>query len=65
MNRFEAVGTCILKTMLRIPYVNKVSNTEVFKRAKTERKLLQVIKERKAIYFGHFLRGEKYELARL
>lgn len=65
MNRIKTVKMWILRRMLSISTVNKVSNTKVFKRAETGRELLWVIEEWKAADLGHFLRSEKSELIKL
>lgn len=65
MNRLEVFEMWIIRRMLRIPWVDRVPNTEVLERARTQRELLTTIKCRKTGYFGHVLRGEKYRLLHL
>ena len=55
-NKIEALEMWILRRMLRITWKDKKSNKEVLKMAKTERSLLQIIKKRKMVYFGHIIR---------
>ena len=42
-----------------------MKNSEVLEMAKAERMVLETVKSRKIRYFGHVIRGEKYELLRL
>lgn len=51
--------------MLRISWTQKLRNSEVLELANTERTILETIKKRKLGYFGHVIRGEKYEMLRL
>lgn len=48
-----------------IPWMHRVTNEEVLRRAGVDKEIFQMIKRRKTVYFGHLLRGEKYELLRL
>ena len=65
MNRLEAFEMWIHRRILRIAWTDKVSNSEVLRRAKTERELLRCIKVRKLSYLGHVMRGERFNLLRL
>lgn len=62
MNRLEAFEMWLHRRMLRIPWVDHVTNTEVLRRANSDRQLITAIKCRKIAYLGHVLRGEKYHL---
>lgn len=65
MNRIEAFEMWTLRRLLRIPWVDRVTNEEVLRRAGVERELLTTIKQRKTSYLGHILRGNKYDILRL
>lgn len=65
MNRLEAFEMWVIRRILRISWIDRVSNTEVLERAHTQRELLTTIKCRKIGYLGHVLRGEKYRLLHL
>jgi hypothetical protein len=60
--RIDAFEMYIYRRMLRIPWVQRVTNVEVLRRMCKQKELLRIIKERKMQYLGHVLRGERYEL---
>lgn len=62
LNRIEAFEMWILRRLLKIPWVDHVSNEQVLQRARTHRQLLDIVKERKTSYLGHILRGPRYIL---
>ena len=53
------------RRMWKISWTQHVTNKETLRRMKKETEILNTIKERKMSYFGHILRGDKYELMRL
>jgi len=55
----------VLRRILRISWADRVTNTDVLKRAGTQRKPLTKIKYRKIEYLGHVQRGERYCLLQL
>lgn len=65
MNRLEAFEMWLLRRMLRISWIERVTNGRVLERAGTDRMLLSAVKCRKVAYLGHVLRGEKYRLLQL
>jgi len=65
LNRLEAFEMWCYRRMLKISWVNHISNSEVLDRIQTNRELLATIKRRKTAYFGHIMRGNKYELLQL
>lgn len=66
INKLEAFEMWTLRRILKISWVEKIRNEEVIRRAKLEdRELFETIKKRKIAYFGHIMRGERYELPRL
>ena len=65
MNRLEAFEMWIYRRMLRISWVDHVTNDEVLRRMGEDRKLLTLIKRRKTAYLGHISRHQRYELPKL
>ena len=61
----EAFEMYIYRRMLRIPWVEKVTNMEVLGRMCKSVELLLTLKERKTRYIGHVMRGDRYSLLRL
>lgn len=55
----------LYRRMLRISWVQKITNTEILAPMKKLKELMQIVKERKTRYIGHVMRGERYELLRL
>lgn len=62
MNRLEAFEMWCYRRILRISWIDHVTNKSVLRRLHAGRKLLATVKRRKLEYFGHMLRGPKYEL---
>lgn len=62
MNKLESFEMWIYRRLLRVSWTDFVSNAEILRRLNTERHLLHTIKIRKTTYFGHIIRGEKYQL---
>ena len=48
----------IFRRMLKISYMEHKSNDAVLKRMKTEKQLINTIKQRKCSYFGHLIRRD-------
>jgi len=65
MNKIEAFEMWTYRRILKIPWTDRVTNSEVLNRLSTEREILLSIKRRKVAYFGHVIRGPKYELLQL
>ncbi|XP_055388393.1 uncharacterized protein LOC129616943 [Condylostylus longicornis] len=65
MNKIEAFEMWVYRRMLKISWTERVSNSEVLNRLRKQRELLLTIKKQKAAYFGHVIRGQKYELLQL
>ena len=59
--RLEATEMWYLRRMLKIPWVDRVTNEEVLTRANTKRKLMNSIKSRKMKFLGHVMRRERTE----
>lgn len=57
MNRLEAFEMWMYCRMLRIPWVDRVTNNEVLRRAEKPQEVLTIVKRRKAAYFGHIFRN--------
>eukprot|EP00795_Rhopilema_esculentum_P004183 gene4183-biopygen11953 len=60
-SRIEAVEMWFLRRMLRISWVDHISNEEVLKRAGEERKLNIMIRKRQAEFIGNIMRKEGLE----
>lgn len=60
--KLEALEMWFYRRMLRISWVQRVTNEEVLRRVRKSRELLQTIKRRKVSYLGHVLRHERYRL---
>lgn len=63
--KIEAFEMWCYRRMLRISWVDKITNEEVLNRMKKDKELLYTIKKRKLEYFGHLMRGEKYEVIKV
>lgn len=63
--RIEAFEMYIYRRMLRISWIQRITNNNVLQRMGKQKELLNTIKERKLQYLGHVMRGERYELLRL
>lgn len=63
--RIEAFEMYIYRRMLRISWMQRVTNVEVLKRMNKEQELLKTVKVRKLQYIGHVIRGDRYKMLRL
>ena len=63
--KIDAFEMYIYRRILRISWVQRITNEEVLNRMRKKKELLLTIKIRKTRYIGHIMRGEKYELLRL
>lgn len=63
--RLEAFEMWCYRRMLRISWMQKISNEKVLQRVGETRALLQTIKRKKVAYLGHVLRNDKYQLLQL
>jgi hypothetical protein len=50
------------RRMLKISWIQHVTNDEIYHRIRIEKQLIGAIKRRKVSYFGHIMRHEKYAL---
>ena len=50
------------RRMLRISWMQRVSNVEVLRRIGRDRELLSIIRRRKTAYLGHVLKHDRYAL---
>ena len=48
--------------MLRISYMDRITNEEVLQRANAKRLLISIIRDRKMRYFGHLVRGNELQI---
>lgn len=63
--RITAFEMWTYRRMLRISWIQKITNEEVLRKLNTETELLYTIKKRKLEYLGHIMRNKKYELLQL
>ena len=59
--RLEAAEMWFIRRMMRVPWVERVTNQEVLRRAGTTRELWTVVKRRQLGFLGHVLRGDGLE----
>ena len=60
--RIEAFEMWAHRRMLRISWMDRVTNQAVMQRLNKEREVLNTIKRRKLEYFAHVMRNPKYEM---
>ena len=65
VRRLEAFEISIYRRILRISWVERITNVEVMRRMHKEREVILTIKRRKLLYMGHVMRGEKYQILRI
>jgi hypothetical protein len=65
VQKIQAFEMWCFRRILNISWVDKVTNAEVLRRIGKEPEMMKIIKSRKLQYFGHLLRGEKYQLLQL
>lgn len=65
MQKIQSFEMWCYRRILSISWVDKVSNQEVLRRMGKDLEIRIIIKARKLQYFGHVMRGEKYELLQL
>ncbi|XKL59449.1 hypothetical protein PGB90_000465 [Kerria lacca] len=63
--RLEATEMWFLRRLLKIPWIEKVSDTEVLERANVKQESRSIIEKRTTAYLSHIIRGENYEILRL
>src|SRR3984893_3390396 len=59
--RLKAAEMWFLRRMLRISYIDHVTNETVMIRANTTRKLMKIIRRRQLEFLGHVMRKERME----
>ncbi|CAG9833505.1 unnamed protein product [Diabrotica balteata] len=66
MNKLEAFEMWLYRRMLRISWVQHISNTEVLNRVgQGEGDLIKMIKKRKLEYLEHIMRGSRFRIMQL
>ena len=64
--KIEAFEMWIYRRILKISYVDHITNVEVMQRMRKEKEILATVKQRKLEYFGHVMRNEqKYRILQL
>ena len=59
--RLEAAEVWFYRRMLRISWIDRVSNAEVFRRAGVQRTLFQSIRKHQMEFYGHIMRKQELE----
>lgn len=62
IDKLEAFELWAYRRILKISWVEKVTNDEVMRRMKKEKEVINTMKVRKLKYLGHVMRGERYRL---
>lgn len=65
MRRINAFELWLYRRILRIPWVDHITNDEVLRRMNTTTEIMYLVKRRKLEYLGHVMRNEKYGLLQL
>ncbi len=65
IKRLEACEMWFYRRMLRIPSIQKITNIEVLRRAKTEQTMIEIIKKWEMGYFNLIITDQKYKLLHL
>lgn len=65
MKNKQNINCLWYRRMLRIPWVDHVTSTEVLRCIERDRELLDIIKERKTSYLGEIVCNNKYEIFQL
>ena len=60
-NRLMATEMWFLRRLLKVKWIDKMTNEEVLRRARTKRWIIQTIARRQVSFFGHAMRKEKIE----
>ena len=63
--RIRSLEMWIYRRMLKISYQQHISNESILVGLNVKPQLMKMVKERKCRYFGHIVRGERYEYQRL
>jgi len=61
-DRWEVFELWAYRRMLRISWVDRITNDEVLRRMRKQKQVLNTIKVRKLQYWGHVMRGDRYGL---
>lgn len=65
MKKLESLEMWVYRRILKISCTDHVTNKDILRRLDKNRELLTTIKRRKTAYFGHIMRGSKYQLLQL
>ena len=65
MRRLEAFEMWLIRRMLRISWMEQITNKTVLRRMNVDRENFGIVKRRKTSYLGHIYRGSRYEFLRL
>jgi Reverse transcriptase (RNA-dependent DNA polymerase) len=65
IKRLQAFEMWCYRRMMRVSYIHHVTNQTILDRIQKECEIIRTIKVRKASYFGHVMRNEKYTILQL
>lgn len=65
MRRLETFEMWLFRRLLKISWTDHITNEEVLRRMNRDRELMGLVKRKKASYFGHIFRHQRYELLQL
>lgn len=65
LKKIETFEMWWYRRILNISWVDHVTNLEVLRRIGKDKKILKTVKIRKLEYFGHMMRGQKYQILQL
>lgn len=65
INKLRAFEMWIYRRMLKIKWTDRITNIRVLEIMKKDLEVVSTIKKRKAAYFGHIYRNNKYNLLKL
>ena len=63
--RIDAFEMHLYRRMLRLSWIQKITNEEVLRRMDKRKELMNAVMQRKTLYFGHIMRGQRYSILRL
>ena len=61
----DAFEMYLYRRMLRLSWIQKITNEEVLRRMDKRKELMNAMMQRKTLYFGHIMRGQRYSILRL
>lgn len=65
IKKIESFEMWCYRRISNIPWVDRVTNLEVLRRIGKDKEVVKTVKPKKLQYFGHLLRGQKYQFLQL